>query len=237
MLEVEDIMVRVGARLVVDGATLAVAPGEIVSVIGPNGAGKTTLGRAIAGFLRPAGGRVTLRHGERIVVLERKRPAERCRLGIVYLAADRPVFHGLTTRENLLLVEAALGSTAGQPDRTDSAVPVASDVFLRAVQSAETLSGGEQRLLALARAEVIVAAARAKGTAPAGYLILDEPSRGLAPRAVDAMAARLHGLADAGVGILLLEQDAPLPMRLAARMLQMSLGRLRAGDAGRVGSP
>jgi branched-chain amino acid transport system ATP-binding protein len=226
MLEVSALSVGIGGRRVVDEVDLAVAPGEIVGVVGPNGAGKTSLGRALAGFLGPAAGTIRLTVGTRSLSLERKRVSERCRLGVVYVPSDRAVFAGLTTRENLALVEAALGSAPNRRDHLNGTIAVGSGIRLRAGQSAETLSGGEQRLLALARAELLVEIARNRGMASTGYLILDEPSRGLAPRAVDALVGKLGTYAKQGIGILILEQDAPLPLRVAHRVHRMELGRL-----------
>jgi branched-chain amino acid transport system ATP-binding protein len=195
------------------GVSLEVDEGEILTVLGPNGAGKTTLLRTIAGLLKdqPKKGEIHFA-GRRI---DGWAPEAIARLGIVYVPEDRGLFKELTVQENLQL---------GLWGRRDSDVakdlefvygmfPILRD---RARQQAETLSGGEQQMLALGRAML----RRPR------LLMLDEPSLGLAPRIARTVYEALATIARTGATILLVEQNARLALGVARRGAILEAGRV-----------
>jgi branched-chain amino acid transport system ATP-binding protein len=195
------------------GVSLEIREGEIFTVLGPNGAGKTTLLRTIAGLLRdqPKKGTIEFR-GERI---DGRTPEAISRLGVVYVPEDRGLFRELTVAENLEL---------GLWGRRDPDVPEDLEFLYgvfpilreRGRQQAETLSGGEQQMLAIGRALL----------RRPHLLMIDEPSHGLAPQVARAVYATLPAIAGRGTTILLVEQNA-----------RLALGVARAGailEAGRV---
>ena len=224
MLEVEGLEVRYGPVRAVRGASFSVARGELVALLGANGAGKSSTLMAIAGAVRPAGGRVRLEGAD----VTGARPERMARLGVATVPETRDVFPDLTVSENLRL---------GAFTRRDGAAEIAGDRarFLdrfpilaeRADQSAGTLSGGEQQMLVIARAMM----ARPR------VLLLDEPSLGLAPVVVDRVFGMIAGLKAAGLTILLVEQNARKALSVADRAYVMRLGRIEAaGLAAELGT-
>ncbi len=195
------------------GVSLEVREGEIFTVLGPNGAGKTTLLKTIAGLLKdqPKKGEIQFR-GRRI---DGWQPEAVARLGIVYVPEDRGLFKELTVRDNLDL---------GLWGRTDDGVGKDLDFVYgmfpilreRARQQAETLSGGEQQMLALARAML----------RRPQLLMLDEPSLGLAPRVARSVYEALGAISRMGTTILLVEQNARLALGVAQRGAILEAGRL-----------
>jgi branched-chain amino acid transport system ATP-binding protein len=195
------------------GVSLEVHAGEIFTVLGPNGAGKTTLLRTIAGLLKdqPKKGEIHF-DGRRI---DGWQPEAIARLGIVYVPEDRGLFKELTVAENL---ELGLwgrrdDGVARDLDFVHSMFPILKE---RAEQEAETLSGGEQQMLALGRAML----RRPR------LLMLDEPSLGLAPRVAKSVYEALQTISKTGTTILLVEQNARLALRVAARGAILEAGRL-----------
>src|SRR6266850_2548876 len=192
------------------GVSLELSPGEIVAVLGPNGAGKTTLLRTIAGLLedQPEKGTIEIA-GVRV---ERRPPEAIARLGVVYVPEDRGLFRELTVAENLEL------GLWGRKEREDLAQVLGMFPILaeRAKQQADTLSGGEQQMLALGRA--LLRRPR--------LLLLDEPSLGLAPQIASAVFERLAQVSRAGTAVLLVEQNARLALRVAHRAAILESGRI-----------
>jgi branched-chain amino acid transport system ATP-binding protein len=194
MLTVENLSVNYGPIRAVRGVSFAVPEGQIVTLVGANGAGKTTIMHTISGLLRPAGGRIVFA-GQEIT----RRPAHRIvAAGIGQVAEGRAILAGMTVEENL-----ALGTTPRRPG-PDVARDIAAQyerfpvLGERRRQLAGTLSGGEQQMLAIARA--LVARPR--------LLLLDEPSMGLAPLLVREIFRIIRELNAEGRTILLVEQNA-----------------------------
>jgi branched-chain amino acid transport system ATP-binding protein len=199
------------------GVSLSVEPGEIFTVLGPNGAGKTTLLRTIAGLLKdqPKKGEIRF-DGRRI---DGWAPEAVARLGIVYVPEDRGLFKELTVAENLELGlwgrhDADVGKDL---DVVHGMFPILKE---RARQEAETLSGGEQQMLALGRAML----RRPR------LLMLDEPSLGLAPRIARGVYEALGAISRTGTTILLVEQNARLALGVAARGAILEAGRVVLQD-------
>jgi branched-chain amino acid transport system ATP-binding protein len=214
MLEASGLEAGYLGENVVEGVDLRVAAGEAVAVIGSNGAGKTTLFRAICGMLPVSAGRVRF-DGRDITGL----PAHRVsRAGLAYVPAERHLFPGMSVRENLLL-----GAYPGRPD--PSAFELVYDLFPRLKerpkQSAGSLSGGEQQMLAVGRA--LMSRPR--------LLMLDEPTTGLAPKLARSAYQALQALKETGVTLLVAEQQVPLALSLADRGYVLENGRVRLEGA------
>jgi len=194
MLEIDDLHVSYGQVDAVRGVSLALMPGQIISVIGPNGAGKTTLLGAAMGLLPSRGG---LRfEGEDLSGLDVESRVER---GLCLVPEKRELFGELTVLDNLMLgAYAKRLSGAMLRSRLDAVYARFPRLAERRSQRADTLSGGERQMLALGRA--LMSAPR--------LLMLDEPSLGLAPLIVQEILAIVRGLREEGVSILLVEQNA-----------------------------
>jgi branched-chain amino acid transport system ATP-binding protein len=190
-----------------------VAAGETVALVGHEGAGKTAAAEAVAGVRRPSAGTVALA-GEDVTAAGAGR---RARLGLAYVPEGRRVFAGLSVEENL-----TLGAYRDRRERDVVARRRAEvlDAFpalaARRGQSAATLSGGERQLLVIARA--LMGGPR--------LLVLDEPSAGLGPRAVELVALALEAVRAGGTAVLLAERGLVLPRRLADRVLLLQDGRI-----------
>jgi branched-chain amino acid transport system ATP-binding protein len=209
LLEVDQLHAGYGRIPALFGVELSVAAGEIVALLGRNGVGKTTTLRSIVGLTTRVSGRVAL-DGRSI---ERLPTHDIARLGIAYVPEDRGVFPGLSVRDNLRLGQLAGRGAADDHDRIRDRFPVLAE---RLEQDANALSGGERQMLALGRA--LLARPR--------LLLLDEFSEGLQPNLVQELAGELGEIADAGVGILLVEQNAHLALRISTRCYVMEKGRV-----------
>lgn len=200
---------------VLRGIDLQVARGEMVTVIGSNGAGKSTLLKTITGMLKPTSGDIVL-DGRSVAGA---RPEALVRSGMALVPEGRLLFGSMTVSENLELGAYALkgrdrkGELAKRLDRVTGLFPVLGE---RGGQPAETLSGGEQQMLAVGRA--LMSGPR--------LLLLDEPSLGLAPRVIAEIFRALDSLREQGVTILLVEQDARLALKHADRGYVMRTGRI-----------
>ncbi len=199
------------------GLSLEVGEGEIVALIGANGAGKTTTLRTISGLLKPAHGAISL-FGANIIGL---RPDEIVRKGVVQSPEGRRIFPRLTVMENLRL-GAYARSDGGMTSDLDSVLTLFPRLGERLKQKGGTLSGGEQQMLAIARALM----ARPK------VLLLDEPSLGLSPILVDTIFTVIADVNRRGVPILLIEQNARKALQIATRGYVLETGSIvKAGPA------
>jgi branched-chain amino acid transport system ATP-binding protein len=211
MLRVENLVVRYGDIRAVKGISFHVQQGEILALVGANGAGKTTTLRAISGML-PFEGSVVLEGRD----LRGLTPDRILRLGLSHVPEGRGIFGGLTVMENLQLGAWIRRDKAGRAHDLEMVMDVFPRLRERVAQLAGTLSGGEQQMLALARARM----------SDARILILDEPSMGLAPKLVQEVFAVLRQLNERGVTILLVEQNANMALRLAHRACLLETGNL-----------
>jgi branched-chain amino acid transport system ATP-binding protein len=212
MLEVHDLEVSYDGYQVIWGVSLAVAPGEIVSVLGPNGAGKSTILNAISGLRPPKAGRIEFK-GERIDGLA---PHEIVRRRLAHIMERHRVFPYLTVRQNLWL--GGYNPTA-RADREETLAFVY-DLFPRLkereTQLAHSLSGGEQQMLALGRGLM----------ARPELLLVDEPLLGLAPNVAEHTMRVLRRINESGVAILFIEQNVQTALSLAHRGYVLESGRL-----------
>jgi branched-chain amino acid transport system ATP-binding protein len=217
MLIINNLSVYYGAIRALDGISLEVNAGEIVTMIGANGAGKSTTIRSISGLVRPRSGEVTFEGKP----LHRMPPHDIVTLGVGQSPEGRRVFANMTVRENLEL---------GAYTRHRRKAEVRQDmerIFVqfprlkeREAQSAGTLSGGEQQMLAIGRA--LMARPR--------LLLLDEPSLGLAPFLVQSIFKIIREINQQGVTVLLVEQNANQALRIANRGYVLETGRVVLAD-------
>ena len=213
MLEVADLTVSYGQRRALDGVSLTVAPGEIVTLLGGNGSGKSTTLRAISGLVRPSRGTVRYRGHD----LARLPAHAIVTAGVGHVPEGRDVFPEFTVLENLL-VGAHTVPAREVPARLEAAYALFPVLRERRRQRAGTLSGGEQQMLAIARALMM------RPT----LLLLDEPSLGLAPRLMREIFAVIRRINAEGVAVLLVEQNARAALALAARGYVLETGRVVA---------
>jgi branched-chain amino acid transport system ATP-binding protein len=212
MLVIEGLNAWYGPSHVLQGIDLEVRRGEIVCLIGRNGAGKTTTLRAVIGLLGRCTGRVAF-DGQELL----GRPAHiRNRLGLGYVPEERRIVAGLSVRENLRL--GLLAAPARRPERVaiDEIAVIFPRLAERLDQVAITMSGGEQQMLAIARAMV----------SQPKLIMLDEPSEGIMPVLVDEMFALFSRMRDAGTTILLVEQNVELALTLGDRAYILDGGRI-----------
>ena len=214
MLVLEDVHASYGSVVVLRGVSIKVEQGEIVGVVGANGAGKTTMLCTIAGVVRAAQGKISFQ-GESLLG---RSPEEIVRRGIGMVPEGRRIFPGLTVAENLRLGAAIRSDGAGIQKDMDEMCERFPILGQRFHSLAGTLSGGEQQQLAIARALM----SRPK------FLMLDEPSLGLAPKLVDSMFELVTELRDIGVTILLVEQNVAKTLQIVDRAYLMRTGEVVA---------
>jgi branched-chain amino acid transport system ATP-binding protein len=214
MLEVEGLRVAYGPIEAVHGISFTVERGEVVTLIGANGAGKTSTLAAISGLVRPSGGRVVF-DGRDLVGAPAHAIVAR---GLVQVPEGRAILTRMTVEENLLMGSRGRGGAAAL-GRIWARFPILEQ---RRALPAGNLSGGEQQMLAIARA--LLASPR--------MLLLDEPSLGLAPLMVTSIFEVLGELKRQGTTMLLVEQNALRALRLADRAFVMDLGRFTVSGTG-----
>ena len=211
VLELDDVAVSYGKRRALDGVSLSVSPGEIVTLLGANGAGKSTTLRAVSGLVRAARGRIRFEGRDITEVAADAIVAA----GVSHVPEGREIFPEFSVRENLLV-----GGHTVERSRLGERLEAVCRLFPvlrdRQPQTAGTLSGGEQQMLAIGRALM---------TRPR-LLLLDEPSLGLAPRLAREIFRVIRQINDDGVAVLLVEQNARRALAVAARGYVLETGRL-----------
>jgi branched-chain amino acid transport system ATP-binding protein len=203
-----EIRAGYGDTTVLRDVSITVPPGSVVALIGSNGAGKTTLLRTASGLLRPASGRITFGDKD----LTGRPPHAYAQAGICHVPEGRGIFRGLSVRENIVM-QAPAGGVAEAMERATSVFPILGS---RLGQAAGTLSGGEQQMLALARAYV----------SRPQVVLLDEVSMGLAPRIVDEIFDFLRLLASEGTALLIVEQYVARALELADYLFVLNRGEV-----------
>jgi branched-chain amino acid transport system ATP-binding protein len=211
VLETQDLVAGYSAELdILNGVSIRVLAGEVVTVVGPNGAGKSTLMKAVVGLVTPRKGRVLLRDTD----IAGRRPHEIVRLGVGYVPQRENVFENMSVMENL-----ELGSVeqrgSGVTARMEELLTLFPRLGERKRQIVGTMSGGERQMVAMARALM----------PKPEILLLDEPSAGLAPMFVQAMFQQVSEINATGVSILMVEQNARAALALSHRGYVLDLGR------------
>ncbi len=221
LLRVEDLDVRYGTSRALFGISLDVAAGSVLAVLGANGAGKSTLARSVSGLVRPTAGRVVFDGRD----ITGKSAHVIRKLGLTYIPEGRGIFPGLTVIDNLRMAVAQVKRSERAPaiDRAIDLFPVLGS---RRTQLSGSLSGGEQQMLALARAVAVLPK----------LIIADEMSLGLAPQIVESVFASLEETRRSGVTIVLSEQFVHRALSLADTCVILTRGRIgwsgRASEAG-----
>ena len=214
MLALREVHAHYGKSHVLHGVTIDVGPGEVVGLLGRNGVGKSTTLKTIMGLVRASAGSLTFEGRDLIGLATHRLPA----LGIGYVPEDRRVFRLLTVLENLRTGLDRSGVTTEQRqallDKVYKYFPVLRD---RRNQAGGTLSGGEQQMLAIARAMML----------SPKIILLDEPTEGLMPRMVGHIREIIEILHQEGVAILLVEQNVPLTLAVSDRVYIMEKGVVR----------
>jgi len=214
MLTLDGIHTFYAKSHILHGVSLEVRPGEVVGLLGRNGVGKSTTLKTIMGLVRPAQGRIVF-EGRDIAGMA---PYRLARLGIGYVPEDRRIFRLLTVLENLRtgLDRPAVDATRRQAllDKVYASFPILAE---RRHQAGGTLSGGEQQMLAIARAMML----------EPRIILLDEPTEGLMPRMVAQIREIVGVLHREGVAILLVEQNVPLTLAVSDRVYIMEKGVVR----------
>jgi len=210
MLQLEAVCSGYGKLEIIQAASLQVPDGAIVGIIGPNGAGKSTLLKTAFGYLTPSAGRMVFDGRD----LAGRRPDEIMRFGVGYLSQAGGLFAEMTVQDNLVLGGYTVSRAVKRQaiDEVYARFPIFRD---RRRQLAGSLSGGEQRLLAIARA--LIAHPR--------LLLLDEPSAALAPRFIDEIYATLEALNRDGLALLIVEQNVEAILAVAHRVFVLDLGQ------------
>lgn len=218
MLEIDKLTVRYGKHLALDGVSLSVAPGETVVLLGANGAGKSSLLKAVGGLVRPAAGEVRIA-GASLAAVPAHGVVDR---RIALVPEGRGIFPALTVEENLRLGANPAHARRGEAAARERVLALFPRLGERLRQIAGTMSGGEQQMVAIGRALM---------SAP-DYLLLDEPSLGLAPIVTQELFAALARIKETGLAILLVEQNVRESLALADRGYLLEAGRIvGAGSA------
>ena len=218
LLELKDVSVHYGKAQAVDSVSLAVEEGSIVTIVGANGAGKTTIIRTISGILRASAGDIYF-DGKRIT---KTSPSEIVRMGLVQVPAGRRIFGPMTVMDNLLSGAYLRRDKAGIREDLEKMYAYFPILKERSSQAGGSLSGGEQQMLAVARA--LMAKPR--------LLLMDEPSVGLSPIMVAEVGKVIQDIRQMGISVLLVEQNSRMALKLASKAYVLELGRIvREGDA------
>ncbi|MGF6229903.1 branched-chain amino acid transport system ATP-binding protein [Inquilinus ginsengisoli] len=216
ILDLEDVVAGYGRMTILNGTSFKVARGAITTVIGPNGAGKSTVFKTVFGLLPARSGRIRFAGAEITNATPRRLLAQ----GLCYVPQGRNIFPELSVRHNLELGGVAAQGIADLPGRIEAAMDRFPMLRRKADRQASTLSGGEQKLLEIARALLL----------DPKLILIDEPSIGLSPLMVQETFAILTGLRDKGVSVLMVEQNARSALQISDHGLVLELGRTRLQD-------
>ena len=214
MLEVQDLQVAYGAAPALWGVTLELRAGELLCVVGPNGAGKTTLINTLAGIQRARSGRIVF-EGRDITALA---PHRFCEAGIAIVPEGRRLFTGMTVLENLEIGSCMPAAKAQRKTSLDAVLALFPMLQEKLASPAGELSGGQQQMVAIARA--LMARPR--------LLLLDEPSLGLSPLIVHDMFAAIRRINAEGISVLMVEQNVVMAMGVSTRAYVLEEGRIAA---------
>jgi branched-chain amino acid transport system ATP-binding protein len=217
MLEVRDLQVAHGAAPALWGVSLDVRNGELLCVVGPNGAGKTTLINTLAGMLRARAGRIVFEGHD----ITRLAPHRYCEAGIAIVPEGRRLFTGMSVRENLELGSYLPAAKAQRAHSLAAALELFPVLKEKLASPAGELSGGQQQMVAIARA--LMARPR--------LLLLDEPSLGLSPLIVHDMFAAIRRINAEGMSVLMVEQNVVMAMGVSTRAYVLEEGRIVADGA------
>jgi branched-chain amino acid transport system ATP-binding protein len=216
ILTLTQVVSGYGKMTILNGTTAAIPPGAITTVIGPNGAGKSTMFKTIFGLLSVRSGTIRLA-GRDITNLSPRRMLD---AGVAYVPQGRNIFPELSVRHNLELGGVALGDQSMLPRRIDAMMQRFPMLAEKADAQASTLSGGQQKLLEVARGLLL----------DPKLMLIDEPSIGLSPLMVQEVFGILKGLRDKGVTILLIEQNAKQALQMSDYGLVLEQGQTRIED-------
>ena len=219
MLEVKDLHVHYGVIEALKGVSLQVEQGKIVSLIGANGAGKTTMLHAISGIVKKSGGSIAFL-GNDITKVKPKNIVEQ---GLIQVPEGRRIFTGLTVYENLMMGAFLRKDKEGIQKDLQRCYELFPILSARTNQDAATLSGGEQQMLAMARALM----------AQPKLLLLDEPSMGLAPILVKEIFSIIEEINKNGTTILLIEQNAKMALSIADKAYVLETGNIVLEGSGK----
>ncbi|MFI4987039.1 MAG: ABC transporter ATP-binding protein [Alphaproteobacteria bacterium] len=205
---------------ILNGTSFRIRGGAITTIIGPNGAGKSTVFKAVFGLLKVAAGRVAFAGRD----VTNKKPRELLDLGIAYVPQGRNIFPELSVRHNLELGGVKARDRVKLRARIDAALERFPVLRRKAAAQASTLSGGEQKLLEIARGLLL----------EPKLVLIDEPSIGLSPKLVGEVLGIVRGLRDAGVTILMVEQNAKSALEISDDGIVLELGRVRLEGSARA---
>ena len=212
LLEIRDLRVNYGPIQAIRGIDLDIEEGSIVALLGANGAGKTTTLRTISGVIKPASGTIKLNGQE----LSSHRACKIAKMGVNMSPEGRLILNGLTVEENLRVGAYCIRSKAQVEENMRYVLKLFPQLADRLKQQASTLSGGEQQMLAIARALM----------ANPKILLLDEPSLGLAPLVIKDIFRTLQDIRAAGTTILIVEQNALATLKIADTAYVLELGKI-----------
>lgn len=212
MLKLEDLYVNYGNLQIIQGVSMEIQDGEMISLVGSNGAGKTTLLKAVSGLKRASGGKITF-DGEDITALSAPEIVAR---GVVQVPEGRKLFPQLTVQENLELGSYLKGPKKKRKENLEYVYNMLPDLKMKAKQTAGSLSGGQQQMVAIGRGVM---------ECPK-VLVFDEPSIGLSPLLTDTMFDIIEKIKNDGITILLVEQNVQNALKLADRGYVLEQGAI-----------
>jgi len=212
MLRVESLWAGYGGSEVIRDLSLHVDAGELVALVGPNGAGKSTVLRSIFGVAEVTNGDILFDGND----LVGRKPHELISLGIGYVPQGRFVFNSMTVQENLLLGAHTISDYAVLRKRLEAVLSLFPQFADRLTEEASQLSGGQQQLLSIARALMV----------EPRLLLVDEPSLGLAPRAMSSVFKIIRDIQETGVAVLMVEQNARQAIQMSNRTYVLESGRV-----------